>query len=138
VTIQSASTTRATNKVVVVVDDDDDHRELLVQCLGREYRVLQAVDGEDAFDLLRRIERPDAMILDVMMPKVDGLYLARCMKSDPGLRTVPIIFLTGLSDPRDIISGIQAGARSYLVKPFRTDELLEKVRKAVRSSVTTP
>ena len=123
---------------ILIVDDNEANRDILATRLAAHgYQVAEAADGEEALAAAYQY-LPDLILLDVMMPKVDGLYLARCMKSDPGLRTVPIIFLTGLSDPRDIISGIQAGARSYLVKPFRTDELLEKVRKAVRSSVTTP
>lgn len=66
-----------------------------------------------------------------MMPRMDGLTLAKQLKGDPRLGHVPVVMLTARTGPRDVIAGINAGARFYVTKPFKTDELLTKVRKAL-------
>jgi DNA-binding response OmpR family regulator len=119
-------------KVVVVAEDDPDTRHLLVESLGREYRVFEAEDGHAVLQLLAGIERPDVVILDINMPRLDGLGVATMIKENPNLKDVPIIFLTCMDSPADIIRGIQAGARNYITKPFAISGLREKVGKASR------
>jgi DNA-binding response OmpR family regulator len=75
---------------------------------------------------------PDLLVTDLMMPKKDGLTLVKEMKRDDRLKNVPAIILTAKSGPRDVIRGIQAGARHYLTKPFKSEELLDKVKKVLR------
>jgi CheY-like chemotaxis protein len=117
-------------KVVVLAEDDPETRQLLVQSLGREYRVFVAADGQAALELLARIDRPAVVILDINMPHVDGLGVAAEIKQTPQLKDVPIIFLTCLDSAQDTIRGIQAGARNYMTKPFAISKLMEKVAKA--------
>jgi len=119
-------------RTVLVAEDDESIRKLIVRLLGREHRVYEAADGHLAIGLLARIETPDVIVLDVMMPGVDGLDVAAQIKADPKLGRVPIIFLTAFDGSLDVIRGIQAGARHYISKPFAMDDLLEKVRGAAR------
>jgi DNA-binding response OmpR family regulator len=116
----------------MVVEDDASIREMLLRSLGLEYTVYEATDGEQALGLLPHIKpSPDLLILDVMMPKMDGLTLAGKLKAVRELKGVPIIFLTGRDSPKDVVQGINMGARHYLTKPFKIQELLAKVAKTL-------
>ncbi|HEY8042281.1 MAG TPA: response regulator [Polyangiaceae bacterium] len=121
-------------KLVMVVDDDASVRTMVARALqAKGYEVQEAADGMAASELLGRMSRaPDLLICDVMMPTVDGFSLARLVKSQPALRTVPIIFLTARSSPRDVVQGIALGARHYVQKPFSVVDLLDKVAKTIR------
>jgi DNA-binding response OmpR family regulator len=125
-------------KVIVVAEDDPDTRHLLVQSLGRDYRVFEAEDGQAVLLLLAGIDKPDVVILDINMPRLDGLGVATMIKENPNLKDVPIIFLTCMDSPTDIIRGIQAGARNYITKPFAISGLREKVGKASRRKEARP
>jgi len=94
--------------------------------------VAMAADGEHASIILQSGDVPDLVITDWMMPRKDGLALVREMKDDERLKGVPVILLTAKSAPRDVISGINAGARHYLTKPFKPDDLIGKVKKVLR------
>ena len=94
--------------------------------------VVTAFDGQDALEKAQAM-RPDVIVTDVMMPRMDGLTFAKQLKSNPSLATVPVVILTAKTGPRDVISGINAGARFYVTKPFKTDDLVAKVRKALGS-----
>jgi CheY-like chemotaxis protein len=113
--------------VVVVVDDDSDIRAMLVRALGAKYTVFEAADGLQAHELLQTIAVPDALVCDVMMPRLDGLGLAKMLRKDPVLGRIPILFLTARGSPLDVVSGINAGARHYVTKPFKIAEVLAKV-----------
>ena len=115
----------------MVVEDDPSIRDMLVRSLGPEYTVYEACDGHVALEMLGRMKPPDLMILDVMMPRLDGLQLASKLKTENQLRTVPIIFLTGRDSPKDVVQGINMGARHYLTKPFKIQDLLAKVAKTL-------
>ena len=117
--------------MVVVAEDDPETRQLLVKSLGEAYRVFVAGDGQATLELLARIDTPAVVILDVDMPRIDGLGVAGEIKQTPSLKDVPVIFLTCMSGAQDVIRGIQAGARHYITKPFSVPALLEKVAKAV-------
>jgi DNA-binding response OmpR family regulator len=117
--------------VVLVVEDEEELRLMLGKMLGGTFTVYAASDGLAALDLLAQIPRPDAIVLDVMMPRLDGLAVGRSIKSDPRLDQVPILYLTAKSGPYDIIAGINAGARHYLTKPFKMPELLARLNAMV-------
>jgi DNA-binding response OmpR family regulator len=93
--------------------------------------VVRVVDGESALAVATQ-ERPDVIILDVMMPVLDGFAVLGRLKADPSLRTIPVIMLTARSQERDILSGLQGGAADYVVKPFSLKELLARVDVALR------
>jgi CheY-like chemotaxis protein len=113
--------------VIVVVDDDADIRTMLVRALGTKYTVYEAGDGVEAQELLQIIPVPDALVCDVMMPRLDGLGLAKSLRKDAVLGRIPILFLTARGSPLDVVSGINAGARHYVTKPFKITDVLAKV-----------
>jgi DNA-binding response OmpR family regulator len=115
----------------MVVEDDPSIREMLVRSLGVDYSVYEASDGQLALDMLARMKAPDLLLMDVMMPRMDGLQLAAKLKGENHLKGVPIIFLTGRDSPKDFVQGINVGARHYLTKPFKIQELLTKVAKTM-------
>jgi CheY-like chemotaxis protein len=114
--------------VVMVVDDDADIRMLLVRALGLTHTVYEAGDGEEARQALQVIPVPDAIVCDVMMPRLDGLALAKLLRQDPALRRVPVLFLTARETPLDVIAGINAGAKHYVTKPFKVADVVAKVK----------
>lgn len=121
-------------KLVLVVDDDASIRTLVSKALtAKGYEVVEAKDGMHASELLGSLPRqPALVILDVMMPTIDGFSLARMIKSRPELNKIPIIFLTARTHPRDLSVGMSLGARHYIQKPFSLTDLVDKVEKAVR------
>lgn len=119
---------RNAQRRILIAEDDEAIAKMLVKILGQRYLVDHAKDGEAALALARQTT-PNLFIFDVMMPKIDGFQVARRVREIPALRAVPIIFLTGKSRPADVVQGIQAGARHYLTKPFKTEELVSKVTK---------
>ena len=95
------------------------------------HRVVRVGDGEAALAAAER-DRPDVIILDVMMPLVDGFAVLGRLKSNPELRAIPVIMLTARGQERDVLSGLQAGAADYIVKPFSLKELIARVDVALR------
>ncbi|MFI9555808.1 response regulator transcription factor [Nonomuraea endophytica] len=117
---------------LLVVDDEPALREALQSSLEFEgYQVATAVDGQAALEQLAR-EAYDAVLLDVMMPKLDGLTACRRLRQ--GGNHVPVLMLTARDAVGDRVSGLDAGADDYLVKPFELDELLARVRALLRRS----
>jgi DNA-binding NtrC family response regulator len=117
-----------TSATVLVVDDDAASLSALFECLRRaSYRVLVAQDGASA---LERAEngKPALILLDVMMPDIDGFETCRRLKRNPSTADVPVLFLTALSDTNEKIKGFEAGAVDYLTKPFQWEEVLARVR----------
>lgn len=114
-------------RVVMVVEDDESIRAMIVRALGMSYTVYEADDGQTALEILAKISPPDCIISDWMMPRVDGLTLAKQVRADKNLKWTPFLLLTAKNHPLDVVQGINAGARHYLAKPFKMRELLEKV-----------
>jgi DNA-binding response OmpR family regulator len=88
-------------------------------------------DGKSALAAAGRQPPPDLLLLDVMMPGMDGHAVAAAARLLPGLKSVPIIFLTAKTGPAEVIKGIQSGARHYITKPFKIDDLVTRVKKAI-------
>lgn len=113
---------------IVVADDETDVRELIAYRLGRSgYAVQEAADGAEALRLALA-DPPDLLVLDVMMPKLDGYELTRRLRADPATRQVPVILLTARAQEADVSQGFAVGADDYLRKPFNPDELVARVR----------
>jgi two-component system, OmpR family, response regulator MprA len=120
---------------ILVVDDEPAVRESLASSLAfEEYDVSTAADGVSALDELDRT-RPDLAILDVLMPRMDGLTACRRLRARGD--TTPVLMLTARDTVGDRVTGLDAGADDYLVKPFELDELLARVRALLRRSLTT-
>lgn len=117
---------------VLVTDDDPDLRDILRSILEPQgFQVFEAGDGEAALEAIRT-RRPDLLILDYSMPRLDGPSVCRTLKQDLLLRHIPVIMLTGRGEVQDKVAGIDAGADDYLVKPFEPQELLARVRMVMR------
>jgi two-component system response regulator MprA len=115
---------------VLVADDDRAIRESLVRALELEgYVVIAASDGAAALDRVRD-DPPDAVVLDIMMPSVDGLTVCRVLRAERN--RIPILMLTARTETRDRVAGLDAGADDYLPKPFDLDELLARLRALLR------
>ncbi len=121
-------------KKIVVAEDDDSIAHLVSATLGDAgFLCLRARNGDEALSLVRR-EAPDLLILDIMMPHVDGLEVARRLKADVIASRVPILMLTSLGAVDDRIKGLEAGADDYLAKPFDLRELAARVRALIRAA----
>ena len=116
---------------ILVVDDEPAVREAVGRALALEgYDVGLAVDGEEALDRIRTDPPPDAVVLDVLMPRLDGIQVCRRLRGN-GDRT-PVLMLTARDSVGDRVTGLDAGADDYLVKPFALEELLARVRALLR------
>ena len=117
---------------ILVVDDIEANIRLLQAKLEAEYyEVLTASDGPTALALAAS-EKPDIVLLDVMMPGMDGFAVCRRMKDDPETRHIPVVLLTALDGRADRVTGLEAGADDYLVKPFAMEELVARMRALTR------
>lgn len=114
--------------IVLVVDDSPNTLRMLTDAIeSAGMTVLVALDGEQALSLTGRIT-PDVILMDAVMPGIDGFEICRRLKRDSALSHVPIIFMTGLSETEDIIKGLDAGGVDYVTKPISPDELLARIR----------
>ena len=118
--------------LILAVDDVPDNLEIVrLRLESQGYRVATAADGVEALERMREFE-PDLVLLDVMMPRLDGIEVVRTMRADPALRATPVILVTAKSDTRDVIEGLDAGGDDYLTKPFEHAALLARVRSMLR------
>lgn len=115
------------NERILVVDDTPENIQMLAGVLkGKGYQISVATNGKQALEVLERIQ-PDLILLDVMMPELDGFETCRRIKSSEPLRNIPIIFLTAKTETSDIVKGFEVGAVDYVAKPFNVHELLARV-----------
>ncbi|HEX9712240.1 MAG TPA: response regulator [Actinomycetota bacterium] len=123
---------------MLVVDDDRVIQQLLQVNLELEgYDVVTADNGHDALRLIKDL-RPDLVLLDVMMPKLDGREVCRRIKADPSVASIPVIFLSARAQDMDINSGLDLGASAYLTKPFDPVDLLEAVGRVLKGEILLP
>jgi len=114
---------------VLTIEDQDDIRRLIRMTLEfKGFRVLEAANGPDGLQLARS-QKPDLILLDVMMPGMDGLTVSQTLAADPVLGRTPVIMLSALGTADAVQAGLQTGARAYLVKPFSPWELVALVGK---------
>ena len=120
------------NETVLIVEDERDILNLISYNLRREgYKTKSALSGEEALALFAE-EPPDIVVLDLMLPGIDGLDVCREMKQSERLQHIPIIMLTAKSEDADIVTGLEAGADDYVVKPFSPNVLVARVRAVLR------
>ncbi|GAB6140981.1 response regulator transcription factor [Methylosoma difficile] len=117
----------SSNGTVMIVDDTPGNLALLSDTLSdANYRVLVATDGLSALEQLQYL-KPDIILLDVMMPGIDGFETCRRLKTDPSTAQIPVLFMTGLSELDDLLRGFGEGAQDYIVKPIRPPEVLARI-----------
>jgi two-component system phosphate regulon response regulator PhoB len=122
---------------ILLVDDEEDIVELLKLNLLREgYKVLTCGTGEQALEIARS-KLPNLMILDLMLPGIDGLEVCKRLRSDPKTERIPIIILSAKGEEADIVTGLELGADDYVTKPFSGKVLVARVRRVLRKTVTT-
>jgi len=126
-------------KTILIADDEEDLRSLLLMTLeDPAYRLLEASDGDTALNLINA-DPPDVVILDWMMPKKNGIEVARAMQENLGLNHIPIIMLTAKDQPCEQEHGREVGASAYFVKPFSPLQLLDTVQRLlVQPKAHTP
>jgi CheY-like chemotaxis protein len=112
---------------ILIVEDDEDVRNALCECLGERYRVESAENGSIALDLLRAGVRPDVILLDLMMPVMNGWELAGALRQDPRLRSIPIIVLSACGQP--LLH--ELGVTETLRKPVRMDEVVSQISRII-------
>jgi two-component system phosphate regulon response regulator PhoB len=119
-------------ETILVVEDEEDIRELLKYNLEKEgFKVSGAATGEEALQAIRD-RLPDLMLLDLMLPGIDGLEVCRRIKGEAQTRHLPIIMLTAKGEEADIVTGLELGADDYIAKPFSPRVLLARLRAALR------
>lgn len=117
---------------ILVIEDETDILGLIRHHLERDqFRVVGAGSGEDGVRIARR-EPPDLVLLDLMLPGMDGLEVCRVLRSDPATRQVPIVMLTARTEESDVVAGLELGADDYITKPFRPRVLVARLRAVLR------
>ncbi|HEX4132833.1 MAG TPA: response regulator [Pirellulales bacterium] len=127
-----------TRERILVVDDEEDLLELINYNLAKEgYRVTAVSSGERALAEAQQL-LPDLIVLDVLLPRVDGLEICRLLKGDPKTRHIPIIMLTAKTEESDVVTGLELGADDYMTKPFSPRVLVARIKSVLRRRTNGP
>ena len=119
-------------QTILVVDDEKDLLDLIEYNLKKEgFNVLKAENGEDGIAIAKE-HKPDLVLLDIMMPKMDGLEAVEIMRKDDSLKRIPIIFLTARSDEKTEVEGLNKGGDDYITKPISTTKLVSRIKAVMR------
>ncbi len=124
------------NRKILIADDQAYIRLLVKSALGTDYTVLEASDGEEAVDIARR-QKPDIILMDIMMPKLDGIGACYILKSDINTRAIPVIMVSVRTDQLDQDYSKEMGADDYITKPFTIQALLDKVKQYELATCST-
>lgn len=119
---------------ILIVDDEPDVTELLKYKLEQDGHLCQVVNNPLSFISVAREFNPNLILLDIMMPELNGLQLCKMVRSDPKMDTIPIIFLTARGEVEDCIKGLESGGDDYISKPFNTKELMLRVANILNRS----
>src|SRR5210317_1720529 len=111
---------------VLAVDDTPENLDVVKGILGDDYQVKVAINGHIALKIAQS-QAPDLILLDIMMPEIDGYEVCRQLKADPATAEIPVIFLSALTDTKDKVQGLDLGAVDYVTKPFQPDEVIARV-----------
>lgn len=122
----------ADKQTILVVDDEQDLLDLIEYNLKKEgFDVLKAEDGEEGIEVARE-SSPDLVLLDIMMPNMDGLEVVEVMRGDEDLKRIPIIFLTARGDEKTEVEGLNKGGDDYITKPISTTKLISRIKAVLR------
>ncbi len=122
------------NTIVLVEDDEDMARLIEYKLIKEGFKVIWRSDGAAGLDEIKKT-RPDLVILDIMLPKVDGFQVLKNLKNTDDTRAIPVIMLTAKGQEQDIVKGFESGVEDYLTKPFRPAELLLRVKKVLAKNM---
>ena len=120
-----------TKKKVLIVDDEPNVRRLLHSILNKKFVVFEAEDGQQAIDMTTA-QQPDVILMDMMMPKMDGLTACLMMKKNPDTKKIPVIMVTAIGFELNIKLSQQMGASGYVTKPFSPQDLLAKIAEVLQ------
>lgn len=125
-----------TQKTVLIIEDEEDAAELFAEMMRVSgFRVIKTASSAPAIAMMTA-EKPDVILLDIMMPEISGLDILRQMRRDPELANIPVVVVSAKGMPADIKNGMEAGASTYLTKPVGFLELREAVERALGSQST--
>ena len=125
-------------ETILAIEDEGDILDLITVSLTREgFRVLGSAAGEEGLALARE-EAPDLIVLDLMLPGMDGLQVCRALRADPRTRALPVLILTARGEEADIVAGLETGADDYVTKPFSPKVLAARVRSVLRRRAEVP
>lgn len=128
----ASSPPRTPKPTILVVEDDETIATFLKFMLEKEgFKIMVIRDGREAADFICRNNPPRLVLMDIMLPYMDGFRLLGLIREEPRWREVPMIMLTSVSEPRSLNRAIEAGANDYMVKPFAAAELVARVRRFV-------
>jgi two-component system alkaline phosphatase synthesis response regulator PhoP len=113
-------------KKVLIVDDEPNLRRLSRTILSKNFIVFEAEDGKQAIDIANT-QKPDIILMDMMMPKMDGLTACHAIKKDPATKSIPVIMVTAIGFELNVKLSQQMGASGYVTKPFSSQDLLDKI-----------
>ena len=122
-------------KKILIVEDEEEVLELLSEIFGdlEDYRVLCARNGEEALRIARG-DKPDIILLDIQLPRMNGCKVCKSVKSDPAMSHIKVLFISGMAQNSDRQKAQEVGADAYITKPFSSTALVEKVEELLRSS----
>jgi two-component system, OmpR family, alkaline phosphatase synthesis response regulator PhoP len=120
-------------KKILIVDDEPNVRRLSRTILSKDYVVFEAEDGKQAVDMAGA-QKPDIILMDMMMPKMDGLTACHAIKKDPNTKSIPVIMVTAIGFELNMKLSQQMGASGYVTKPFSSQDLLNKVAQCLTTS----
>ena len=118
-------------KTILVADDEENVRQLVVGILGNEYVVLEAIDGDMAVDIAKK-QKPDLILMDLMMPKMDGYTACSSIKTDEVTKVIPVVILTAVGHELNKKFAQQVGAAGYITKPFTPQELMDIIDRFLK------
>ena len=121
-------------KVILLVDDTPDNLTILCELLKSQFKLKIATTGEKAIQIANAESPPDLILLDVIMPGMNGYEVCRMLKKSPTTSNIPIIFLTGLSTPEDIKFGEDLGGVGFLTKPINPTDVLKRVHEVLQNN----
>jgi CheY-like chemotaxis protein len=122
-----------TKKKALIVDDEPNVRRLLHTILSKNFDVYEAEDGRQAIEMANT-QKPDVVLMDMMMPKMDGLTACHMIKNDPATKSIPVIMVTAIGFELNIKLSQQMGASGYITKPFSTEELIDKIAQVLTAA----
>jgi two-component system alkaline phosphatase synthesis response regulator PhoP len=122
-----------TKKKALIVDDEPNVRRLLHTILSKTFEVIEAEDGRQAIEMTNT-QKPDVVLMDMMMPKMDGLTACHMIKNDPATKSIPVIMVTAIGFELNIKLSQQMGASGYITKPFSSEELLDKIAQVLTAA----
>ena len=123
-------------KTILVIDDSDVDRTFAVRVLAKRYHVLSASGAKEGLEMAYKA-RPDLILLDYLMPEMNGPEVCRILKQDYGMNETPVVFLTGMDTPQTVIDSLEQGAEAYLIKPIGMRDLLQEIHLRLQPMVCT-